>query len=377
MGSLRNIGGRWYAVMSLKDESGKRKQPTIDLHVDGAPGNIRKAEKALRALEVEYDKNHMEIYRQDVPFCEYVKIWLEEAKPGIAQISHESYQSFVKLHIYPYFKNLGVTLKELNYRHIQGYYDFKGKTLSANSIKHHHAVINQTLKKALKNDLIVNNPAEKVTLPKIEKFTGSYLTIEQGNALLEAAKGTPIEPVVILAMMYGLRRSEIAGLKWGAIDFENDTLTIRHTVTRFNKQIARDDTKNKSSYRILPLNQSVRIYLLGLRSQQAQDKLLMGSAYQDTDYICRWPDGHAMHCDYLSRAFAKLLAKNGLPGIRLHDLRHSCASYMLKMGCNLKDVSDWLGHTDIKTTMNVYAHLDFEARKQVAQRFESILSLNV
>ena len=179
------------------------------------------------------------------------------------------------------------------------------------------------------------------------------------------------------SMMYGLRRSEIAGLKWGAIDFENDTLTIQHTVTRFKKQIAKDDTKNKSSHRILPLNQSIRTYLLGLRDQQAQNKLLLGAGYQDTDYICRWADGHPMHCDYLSRAFSQLLARHKLPHVRLHDLRHSCASYMLKMGCSLKDISDWLGHTDIKTTMNIYGHLDFEARKQVAQRFETILALNV
>ena len=97
--------------------------------------------------------------------------------------------------------------------------------------------------------------------------------------------------------------------------------------------------------------------------------------YQDTEYIRRWPDGRPMRCDYLSRAFKNLLAKHELPSIRLHDLRHSCASYMLKMGCSMKEVADWLGHADIKTSMNVYAHLDIEAKKSVAERFSSILSI--
>ncbi len=105
----------------------------------------------------------------------------------------------------------------------------------------------------MKHDLIPNNPADKVTLPKVERFTGSYLTVEQGNTLLEVVKDAPLEPAVILGMMYGLRRSEIAGLKWGAIDFDNDTLAVQHTITKFKTIVAKDRTKNKTSNRILPL----------------------------------------------------------------------------------------------------------------------------
>ena len=175
-----------------------------------------------------------------------------------------------------------------------------------------------------------------------------------------------------------MRRSEIAGLKWGALDFEKNTLTVQHTVTKFKSTVARDGTKNKPSNRILPLNSEVKAFLLKLRAQQAENKLLLGQAYQETEYVCRWPDGHVMRCDYLSRGFKRLLLKLGLPGkIRLHDLRHSCASYMLKMGCTMKEVADWLGHADIKTAMNVYAHLDFEQKQTVADRFAALLSIEV
>jgi len=376
-GSLRSNKGKFYAVLNLKDESGKRKQKTINLHIDDVPGNKRKAEKAMREVLAEYEENHMNVYRDDVLFCDYVKVWLEDKKPGISVGSYECYQSQVDGHICPYFKKLGVSLMDLNYQHIQKYYAYLGKSLSANTIWQHHAVINQTLRKALKHDLITNNPADKVTLPKIKKFSGSFLSVEQGNALLEAAKNSPMEPVVILGMMYGLRRSEIAGLKWSAIDFENDTLAIRHTVTKNKTVVAKDAAKNKSSNRTLPLNHDVKAYLLKLRAQQSKDKLLLGVEYQDTEYVCRWPDGRAMKCDYLSYGFKRLLSKHGLPNVRLHDLRHSCASYMLKTGCSMKEISDWLGHADIGTSMNIYAHLDMDTKRDVAERMVSILPLKV
>jgi integrase len=302
-------------------------------------------------------------------------VWLEEAKPRLEIVSHEGYEANIKCHIYPYFKKLKISLSDLTYQHLHNYYTLKSKTLSANTIKRHHTLINQTLRKALKNDLIHNNPADKVTLPKVKKYTGKYLTVEEGNSLLDYAKGTPIETAVVLAMMYGLRRSEIAGLKWDSIDFKNDTLIIQHTRVKHKTEVAKDRTKNKSSYRILPLNSQVKTHLLKLRAKQAQDKLLLGQAYHDTDYVCRWGDGRILKCDYFSSSFKKLLKKNGLPDIRFHDLRHSCASYMLKMGCSLKDISDWLGHATIQTSIDIYAHLDIEAKKSVATRFGSLLQV--
>ena len=374
-GSLRTNKGKYYAVLNLKDESGNRKQKTINLHLEAIPGNKRKAEKALREVLAEYEQNQITIYRKDVLFCDYLKVWLEEAKPNLEINTFEGYESYVDLHIYPFFSSLNVSLRDLTHQHLQNYYNLKNKTLSANSLKKHHAVINQTLRKALKNDLILNNPADKVTLPKIERFTGKFLTVEEGNILLEAAKDTPIETTVILGMMYGLRLSEIAGLKWDAIDLENDTLTIRHTRTKHKTEVAKDRTKNKSSNRVMPLNSELKTHLLKLRAKQAQHKLILGPAYNNTDYVCRWEDGRFMKYDYFTAAFKRLLKKNNLPDIRLHDLRHSCASYMLKMGCSMKDIADWLGHASIKTGMDIYAHLDIDAKRDVASRLGSLLNV--
>jgi len=111
----------------------------------------------------------------------------------------------------------------------------------------------------------------KVDLPSIEKYQASFLTVEQGKALLNAAKDTDMETAVLLGMVCGLRRSEIAGLKWDAIDFDNNTLTVRHTVTR-TLETAKDRTKNKSSNRTLPLSADVRNHFISLLEKQKKQK---------------------------------------------------------------------------------------------------------
>ena len=140
-GSLRSNKGKFYAVLNLKDEFGKRKQKTVNLHIDDVPGNKRKGERALREILTEYEENHIVVYQKDVLICEYMKLWLDDVKPGIELITYEAYKSYVDLHLYPYFQKLGVSVKDLNYQQIQKYYAQKGKTLAANSLKKHHVVM--------------------------------------------------------------------------------------------------------------------------------------------------------------------------------------------------------------------------------------------
>ena len=374
-GSLQIKNGMYSAVLNLKDEHGQRKQKRISLNIEAVPGNKRKAEKAFRDVLADYETRHITVYRKDVLFCDFINVWMDEARGNLQPNTYEAYQANIDKHLFPYFRETGVNLADITYGDIKGYYTAKSKTLSGNTLKKHHAIVRQVLRKAVQEGLITSNPAAEITLPKAKKFTGSFLTVEQGNALLEAVGDSVMEPVIVLAMMYGLRRSEIAGMKWDAIDFANDTLTVRHTRTRFKTELAKDETKNKSSHRTLPLNRAAKTYLLQLRARQSEEKLFLGQAYKDTPYICRWPDGHAMSPDYMSARFKKLLKRYGLPEIRLHDCRHSCASYMLKAGCSMKEISDFLGHADIGTSMNLYAHLDAESKRDVSNRLGSLLSI--
>jgi len=170
-------------------------------------------------------------------------------------------------------------------------------------------------------------------------------------------------------------------LGWSAIDFQSNTITIKHTVTSCNIdgkhiQVAQDTTKTKSSMRTLPLVSAFREKLLTLKEQQAEYKRLCGKCYdkQYLDYICVDEMGTLISPHYLTSAFPKLLEKHNLRKIRFHDLRHSCASLLLANGVPMKQIQEWLGHSDFSTTANVYAHLDYNSKLSSADAMVSGLS---
>ncbi len=284
----------------------------------------------------------------------------------------------VKGVIIPYFKEKGITLKELKATDIQAFYMEQLKRVKANSVIHYHANIHKALKYAVKIELIDTNPADKIERPKKDHFVGSFYDSKEVQELFEAVKGTKLEIPVFLGAFYGLRRSEALGLKWNAIDFENDTITIRHTVTACTidgkrVQVAQDTTKTKSSMRTLPLVPAFKEKLLKLKEDQKEYRRVCGKCYDKRylDYICVDEMGTLISPGYLTTAFPKLLERNGLRRIRFHDLRHSCASLLLANGVPMKQIQEWLGHSDFSTTANVYAHLDYNSKKFSAEAMQN------
>ena len=275
----------------------------------------------------------------------------------------------VKRVIAPYFRERRITLQGLTPKDIQDFYLEKLKTVSASSVIHYHANIHRALKHAVKLDLIPANPADKVDRPKKDRFIGSFYDAEEVNKLFEVSKGTKLEFPILFGAFYGLRRSEALGLKWDAIDFENDSITIRHTVTSVTldgkvQLVAADTTKTKSSLRTLPLVPFVKERLLVLKKEQENNRRLCGRSYhkQYAGYVCINEMGDLIKPHYVTEQFPKLLDANGLRRIRFHDLRHSCASLMLANGVPMKQIQDWLGHSDFSTTANIYAHLDYSTK---------------
>ncbi|MFQ9204987.1 MAG: tyrosine-type recombinase/integrase [Flavonifractor plautii] len=203
-----------------------------------------------------------------------------------------------------------------------------------------------------------------------------YLDSEVLN-LFEVIKGHKIELVVLLTAFYGLRRSEVIGLKWSAFDFNHNCFSIRHTVTTCNVKgervtIKKDKAKNKSSLRTYPLIPFLKERLLEAKKQQEENRKLCGRAYNKEylGYVCVDVIGNLIKPNYVSSTFGKLLAKNNLRHIRFHDLRHTCASLLLANGVPMEQVKEWLGHSEISTTVDIYGHLQYTTKKQSAAAIE-------
>ena len=373
-GSLQIKNGKYYAVLNFKDNEGKRKQKWVSLDMD-VKNNKRRAEQALAKLVGEYEKANIDTIN-DQSFSDFMDEWLKVIKASVKITTYNSYEVHYRNHIKPYFDKLGVTVCDLKPIHIQRYYnDLIGKGLSASTVKRHHANIHKALDYALKMNIIPYNPADRITLPKREHYTGKFYDDVQLKKLMELCTNTPIESCVFLTINYGFRRSEVLGLKWSAVNFIENTITVNHTaVPNSGGVVYEDSTKTRASLRTLPLTDSVKKYLLKLKKHQEDMETLLGNCYHKSEYICRYDDGREILPGYVTHTFAKILAKSELPKIRFHDLRHSAASLLINSGFNLKEVQEWLGHADVGTTGNIYSHLQYASKVNMANRFNELLA---
>jgi len=379
-GHLSEKKGHYYAVITYKDGLGNRKTKWL---ATGFPvkGNKKRAEAFLNEQKLKYEE--IDSSPEEILFADYMEEWLEIVKTSIATVTYSSYSMMVKKTIAPYFRRRKIKLVDLTAKDIQNFYLAELKRVSANTVIHYHANIHKALKYAVKLDLIPTNPADKIERPRKGSFKGSFYDTEEMKLLLEAVKGTKFEIPVMLAAFYGLRRSEVLGLKWDAVDFDKNTITIKHTVTTCELDgkrilVKEDRTKNKASMRTLPLVDFVKEKLLSLKAEQEENRMLCGRSYikDFIGYICINEIGDLIKPGYLSVEFPKLLEKKGLRRIRFHDLRHSCASLLIANGVPMKQIQEWLGHSDFSTTANIYAHLDYSSKLSSADALLGGLGLS-
>ena len=373
-GHLREKRGYYHIVLSYTDENGKRQTPSKST---GLPvkGNKKRAEamlqEARRTMEAELQLRQMEREKgytdnpADILFTRFLLDWLEMMKASVEITTYAAYSSGIKNRIVPYFEehHPGLRLRQVTPKQLQDYYTYEMKVngVSANTVIHRHANIRKALQYAFKTGLLSSNPADRIERPKKQKFVGSIYDEHELEKLFQIVRGDPIELGVILAAFYGLRRSEVVGLKWDAIDFKKKTITIRHTVTQVTLNgkstiIEKDRTKTKSSYRTLPLVPPFEELLHRLKLQQEQNRKLCGKSYntEAEGYIYVNEIGELVKPGYITQHFPLILEKYGLRKIRFHDLRHSCASLLYANGVSLKEIQEWLGHSDISTTSNIF-----------------------
>ncbi|MCD8206555.1 MAG: site-specific integrase [Bacteroidales bacterium] len=316
---------------------------------------------------------------KDTLFSDAVRVWLKDCEAHIDEVTVQGYTLSAKNHVLPYFDELGVSLGEVNRSILQEFFDQKhangrkdGKGgLKTTSLKRIKTVMYQTLDLAVREEIIPGNPCALVKLPPSEPFESSFYTADQISKLLDCVKDDVLYPTIKLTAVYGLRRSEVLGLKWDSVDFESGLITIKHTVSKVTKVVLKDKTKNRTSRRSFPLLPEIRDLLLELKEKENENRKLYGRVYNENDYILKWDNGTPINPDFVTSHFQKLLKDHHLPHIRFHELRHSCASILLNDGCTLKDVQEWMGHADIKMTANIYGHLDVARKQYLADRMSS------
>ncbi|MBE6901263.1 MAG: site-specific integrase [Ruminococcaceae bacterium] len=407
-GSLHEKNGKWQLVLygavgilfpnKQTDNPDKKVCKWISSNLEATSKNRLLASKMLFDKITEYEQQEKReaeftalankgidapkcCLSKDVLFTDYIADWLARKQGQIQQSTWEKYQIYAERHIIPYFAELNVGLSELKPRHFVDYYQYKttggrldGKEggLDITSVRGHAALIRTILNEAVIFECINGNPAQNVPVPKRARTAPKaaknvYMTAAEANNMLKTIEKEEIFPLVYVAIIYGLRKSEVLGLKWDAVDFDKDTLEIKSTVVKNKTIVYKDTTKTESSHETYELLPEIKALLLNIKSKQEHNRQEYEELYTHSDYIFTQSDGRLYRPDSVTRTFQRALRRHKLPEMRFHDLRHSTASILFDKGWDLEAVKSWLRHADIETTSNIYLHVSKERKHLLAE----------
>lgn len=310
----------------------------------------------------------------DSLLCDYIADYVERCEARVQKTTYDNYTSMLNYHIYPYFKSKGLKLKQVKPKDLEKYYSCKQKEgMNPNTILKHHQLIRAALNDAVKNDLINKNPAVSAKRPETVKGKNGCYTDKELKILLKAVRGNVLETPVMLAVFLGLRRSEVIGLKWSSIDFDNRTVKICNKVTQSGKggDYESDKLKTNSSAATMPIPNTLYTYLLELREKQRN---MLRETDKYVDYLCVNETGVRLHPDFVTDKFTKFLKQNGLRRIRFHDLRHSCISMLVNSNFNMKDIQRYARHASFEQTANTYSHLYPGAESKMSEFISKALA---
>ena len=384
--SVQSKKGRLYAVMQVKkDGTTKPVWRALGLS-EGA--NKTKVNKAFREVVAQYEQEYWENLERegrppsDIPVYRYLVEFLKRVEPELQKNTIVSYRSMTNGKIRRYFQRRPqLTVGNLKPQDIQDFYQsLFADGVVANTVIHYHALLRRAFQQAFKEERIDANPFDRVGRPKKNKFHGENYTQEELLTLLHLARGDVIYPAILLAGAMGLRRSEALGVRWSRIDWEKRTVLLDTKIVEYRENGKKkvepvEEMKNKSSRRTLPLPDPV-VEMLQVQKEHREvyRKMFQGSYNaQYLDYVCVNQLGELLRPSYVTDHFRELLEKYGLRHIRFHDLRHTFASLLINQDVPLINVSNFLGHSDLSTTANIYAHLDKASKQASAAVISDIL----
>ncbi|MDP9408204.1 MAG: site-specific integrase [Actinomycetota bacterium] len=311
---------------------------------------------------------------------EYLETWLRDTLPGTVRPSTAaSYASLTRQHIVP---TLGHhRLDRLTAVHIRAFLRAKGtepsartgRPLSPRTLQYLHAVLRLALEQARRDDLVQRNVAGLVAGPRLQQREMQPVTPEEVSRLLASAATDRLAPLWLLVTALGLRRGEALALRWEDVDLEAGHLRVRATLQRVEGRLVRADVpKTQASRRTLPLPAVVVDALRAHRAAQLQDRLA-APVWQDATLVFTTSVGTPLEPRNVLRSFQELCERAGLRRLRIHDLRHAAASFLLLQGVDMRVVMGTLGHSRLATTSDLYTHLLEPVQRQAADRMDALL----
>jgi integrase len=333
-----------------KDENGKRVKKTKTYKTKS------EAKTALKEFEANKTKGQLVIPKKTT-LKQWLDYWMDNiVKPNKSLGTYYFYKGMIDKYTVPLLGS--IPIQDLKPIQIHKYYtQLTQKGLSQNTVRKHHDMLHLVLGVAVKQEMILQNPVEKVEPPQKQHKEAKFYTLDSLKQLYQLVENTDLEVTVKLAGGLGLRREEVCGLKWKNIDLENRKVRICEARTIAGREIVDKDTKNQSSNRTLSIPADIVELLSAEKSRQEKNKEYLGDLYEDSGYVVDRDDGKPYRPNYLSGKFKNLINANSLPPLTIHGLRHTFASVANLLGVNLFEIGKVLGHSTPSTTGKIYTHM--------------------
>jgi integrase len=304
---------------------------------------------------------------------QHLERWLKDSVRGTVRMStYERHEGIVRTHLNPALGRIKV--KNLTPAHVRGLHREKLEAgLAPATVRKIHSTLHKALSQAVSDGLIPRNAAA-VKAPRPDPEEMHPLSADEASALLKAGRGERFEALYVLAITTGLRRGELLGLRWRDVDLESGVLRVGRALIREGGRYRLGETKTKRGHRSIRLTSQAVSALGAHRKRQLEERMRLASLYEDHDLIYATQKGTPLNPENLvKRSFKPLLKRAGLPEIRFHDLRHTCATLLLGRGVHPKLVQELLGHATIAMTLDTYSHFLPSMGDQTARAMEDAL----